>query len=209
MAFVETQFPPQVQYASSGGPMWRTEIVELNGGQEQRNLIWSDARHRYQISEFQTDTDIDTIIKFFHAMQGQYHGFRLKDWADYRTGSNYSTPTSEDELLVGDADGVNKVFQLVKNYTAGSNTYIRYLTKPVSGTVLISVDTVTKTETTDYTVDYTTGIVTFVTAPAAAAVVKGGCEFDVPVRFDTDALDLHHASYQAVTASIPIVEIRV
>ena len=68
MAFVEVQFPPQVQYSSSGGPMWRTEIVELNGGQEQRNLIWTDARHRYQISEFQTDSDIDTIIRFFHAM---------------------------------------------------------------------------------------------------------------------------------------------
>ena len=208
MAFIETQFPSSIQYSSSGGPQWRTEIVELNGGQEQRNTIWDDTRHRYNISEFKTDNDIDTIIRFFHAMQGQYHGFRLKDWADYRTGSNYAAPSATDHILVGTVDGVNTDFQLVKRYTVSTNEYVRYIKKPVNGTVLVSLDDVTKTETTDYTVDYTTGIVTFNTAPTVE-VVKGGCEFDVPVRFDTDTLDLHHSSYQAITASIPIVEIRV
>ena len=209
MAFVETQFPPQIQYSSSGGPMWRTEIVELNGGQEQRNLIWNDARHRYQISEFQTDDDIDAVIRFFHAMQGQYHGFRFKDWADYQTGSNYTAPTATDEVLFGTVDGANTEFQLAKNYTVGTNTYIRFITKPVTGTVLISLDDVTQTETTHYTIDHTTGLVTFNSAPTGGQVVKGGCQFDVPVRFDADMLDFQHSSFQAATASIPIVEIRV
>lgn len=207
MAFEEVQFPPTIQYTSSGGPQWRTEITELNGGQEQRNQIWVNSRHRYNVYNFKTDTDIDAIIDFFNAMRGQLHGFRLKDWADYRTGSNYSAPTDTDHILVGTVDGVNKDFQLVKRYLIGSTEWVRYITKPVSGTVVISIDDVG--QGSGWTVDTTTGIVTFTVAPTIGEVIKGGCEFDVPVRFDTDTLNLTHSSYQAMTGNIPIVEIRV
>ena len=39
-----------------------------------------------------------------------------------------------------------------------------------------------------WTVDTTTGVVTFTAAPAGGVIVRAGFEFDVPVRFDTDKL---------------------
>ena len=36
----------------------------------------------------------------------------------------------------------------------------------------------------------TTGVVTFDTAPAEGVAITAGFEFDVPVRFDTDVLDV-------------------
>ena len=60
-----------------------------------------------------------------------------------------------------------------------------------------------------WSVSTTTGLITFTTAPAAGVAIAAGFEFDVPVRFDTDALDvtLDLERLGSIT-SIPLVEIR-
>ena len=52
-------------------------------------------------------------------------------------------------------------------------------------------------------------VATNTTAPAAGVAITAGFEFDVPVRFDTDALDvtLDLERLGSIT-SIPLVEIR-
>jgi len=59
-----------------------------------------------------------------------------------------------------------------------------------------------------WSVDTTTGVVTFSAAPGAGVAVTAGFEFDVPVRFDTDALDvtLDLERLGSIT-SIPLLEI--
>ena len=69
-----------------------------------------------------------------------------------------------------------------------------------------------QTPITDYTVDHTTGLVTFQPGhiPAAGAAITAGFEFDVPVRFDTDKLEINLQGFRhGAIPSIPIVEIRV
>ncbi len=60
-----------------------------------------------------------------------------------------------------------------------------------------------------WTLDSTTGVITFATAPGSGAIVRAGFEFDVPVRFDTDLLDvtLDIERLGSIT-SIPLLEIR-
>ncbi|EKD59616.1 MAG: hypothetical protein ACD_54C01243G0003 [uncultured bacterium] len=41
-----------------------------------------------------------------------------------------------------------------------------------------------------WTLDSSTGVITFTTAPAGSVIVRAGFEFDVPVRFDGDTLDV-------------------
>ena len=60
-----------------------------------------------------------------------------------------------------------------------------------------------------WTVDTTTGIVTFAAAPAAGAVVRAGFEFDVPARFDTDFLEYDLPAFElGQVPSVPVIEIR-
>ena len=67
----------------------------------------------------------------------------------------------------------------------------------------------TSSEATNFTVDTTTGIVTFTTAPIAGTVLKAGFEFDVPVRFDTDQIDtVLSFERQGTINSIPLIEVR-
>ena len=118
------------------------------------------------------------------------------------------------DLTIGDTYSITKNytsdFQLIKNYIAGL-TQVRDITKPVTGTVLIAVDSVLKTETTDYTIDYTTGIITFLDTklPLIGEIVTAGYEFDVPCRFDTDQLNITFDAYSIGSTSVPIIEVRI
>jgi len=77
----------------------------------------------------------------------------------------------------------------------------------VAGTVRVALGTVE--QLTGWTLDATTGVVTFTTAPGNGVIVRAGFEFDVPVRFDTDMLDitLDIERLGSIT-SIPLLEIR-
>jgi uncharacterized protein (TIGR02217 family) len=70
---------------------------------------------------------------------------------------------------------------------------------------------VTNTEGVHFNVDHATGLVTFTggNIPPVDAVVTAGYEFDVPVRFDTDKLEINLSLIEAGSIpNIPIVEIR-
>ena len=57
--------------------------------------------------------------------------------------------------------------------------------------------------------DYLTGFITLEEALPEGSRLTAGFEFDVPVRFDSDALEISIAGFEAGDLpSIPIVEIR-
>lgn len=200
MAFIETRFPADIAYGSVGGPEYSTEVVMTHSGYEQRNANWAQARARYNVAHgVKTQAQLDTLIAFFRARKGRADGFRFKDWTDYKAVSQ----------LIGSGDGSNKVFQLSKTYNSGTSAELRVISKPVAGTVKVYVGGVLKS-VSDYTLDVTSGKITFGVAPASGAAVTADFEFDVPVRFDTDRLAASIDAYGSHSWNdIPLVEIRV
>ena len=200
MAFVEVAFPSDIAYGSSGGPEYSTDIVITHGGYEQRNINWAQSRAKYNVAHgIKTQAQLDTLIAFFRARKGRANGFRFKDWSDYRATAQ----------AIGTGNGSNKIFQLVKAYTSGGITETRTITKPVSGTVTVYKNSVLQASGA-YSIDTITGKITFVTAPANAAIITADFEFDVPVRFDTDRLSATLDSYGVNSWNdIPLVEVRV
>ena len=200
MSFIETpRFPDDIAYGSSGGPEFRTFIFEGQSGIEQRYSTWSRHRLRYDVSYgIRNQTDMDTVRAFFYNMGGKAVGFRFKDWSDY----------SMTDMNIGTGDAAETQFGISKTYTSGAQTYVRRIFKPIGTGLVVKVDGVTQTITTDYTVDTTTGIITFVSPPGAALPITVTCEFDVPVRFDTDIMAASHEGYLTESwGSIPLVEI--
>jgi uncharacterized protein (TIGR02217 family) len=199
MAFVETQFPNDIAFGATGGAMFSTDIIETFGGWEQRNINWSEARGQWNVgSGIKAQAQLDTLIAFFRARRGKAIGFRFKDWSDYQAS----------DQVIGTGDGVETDFQLVKSYTSGSVTVDRVINKPVAGTVRIFKDAVE--QMSGWTVDTATGLVTFTSAPANGVVITAIFQFDVPVRFDTDQIEVNMESYQVGSwNNIPLVELRV
>ena len=207
MAFHEVRFPDDISRGARGGPERRTQVVELASGDEERNASWADSRRRYDAAYgIRRADDLATVVAFFEARNGRLHGFRWKDWGDFKS-SLPSTPVTPIDQALGSGDGATTAFQLVKRYESGSQAWVRRIVKPVVGTVRVARDGVEAVS--GWSVDATTGIVTFVTAPAAGVLVTAGFEFDVPVRFDTDRLDVTwDLDRLGSIASIPLVEVR-
>lgn len=210
MAFHDIRFPANLSFGATGGPERRTEIVTLANGYEERNTPWAHSRRRFDAGVgLRSLDDIAQMTAFFEAREGQLHGFRWKDWGDYKSCAPSKTPAYGDQLIAM-GDDVTRVIQLVKRYVSGEQTYARPIAKPVAGTVRIAVGGDEVQEGIDFTVDTATGLVTFADAPDAGADVTAGFEFDVPVRFDTDRIETSVSSFQAGQApSVPVVEVRV
>ena len=209
MAFHEIRFPAKLSFGSVGGPERRTEIVQLTNGFEERNTPWSQSRRRYDAGlSLRSLDDIGELIAFFEARQGQLNGFRWKDWADYKSCAASATVGYEDQVI-GTGDGVIRDFALSKTYVSGGSAEMRGIAKPVHGTVRLGLQGDELVETVHFTVDYATGIVSFASPPAVGAQVTAGYEFDVPVRFDTDRIQVSVASFQAgEVPQVPVVEVR-
>ncbi|MFN3282465.1 MAG: TIGR02217 family protein [Tabrizicola sp.] len=209
MAFHEIRFPANLSFGSVGGPERRTEIVTLANGFEERNTPWQHSRRRYDAGVgLRSLNDVETLIAFFEGRAGQLHGFRWKDWSDYKSCAPLSTPAPDDQLI-GIGDGVTTVFRLSKTYVSGLQTYTRPILKPVEGTVLVAIEGDQKIEGLEFSVNSATAEITFVLPPDLGTRITAGFEFDVPVRFDTDTIQTSVASFQAGDVpTVPVVEIR-
>lgn len=198
MSFVEVQFPTEIAYGSAGGPAYATEVVQSASGREQRNVLWASARLRYNVAHgVKTEAQMAELIAFFRARKGRAYGFRFKDWSDY---------VATNQLLAV-ADGTQTTFNLIKLYSNGGVIETRRIHKPVSGSVVVRVDGVV--QTSGVSIDTTTGVITFTTAPTSGQEVRADFEFDVPVRFDTDHLNAELSDFGVHSwRDIPLIEIR-
>ncbi len=207
MAFHEVRFPDNISRGARGGPERRTQVVELASGDEERNASWANSRRRYDVAYgIRRADDLAAVVAFFEARNGRLHGFRFKDWADYKS-SLPSQPVAPTDQLISTGNGAVTSFALLKHYSSGAQSWTRAIAKPVAGSVRIALNGVE--QMSGWSVDPTTGVVSFAEPPAAGVIITAGFAFDVPVRFDTDTLDvtLDVERLGSIT-SIPLVEIR-
>ena len=209
MAFHDIRFPANVSFGSLGGPERLTEIVTLANGFEERNTPWEHSRRRYDAGlGLRSMDDVDALLAFFEARRGRLHAFRWKDWSDFKS-CRPSLEISSLDQRIGVGDGVTKVFQLSRHYVSGDASYTRPIVKPVAGMVRVAVAYDPKVEGDEFTLDATTGLISFTVAPDIGTVVSAGFEFDVPARFDTDRIQTSVASFRAgEVPNVPIVEVR-
>ncbi len=208
MAFDNVRFPTSISRGSTGGPERRTDVVATASGREERNSRWANSKRRYNAGfGVKSLDDIHSVVAFFEERRGRLYAFRWKDFADFKSCSPLATPASSNQII-GTGNGVNASFQLTKKYGTGTRDYQRIISAPVAGTVVIAIN---GTPTTQFTTNLQTGVVTFNVGsiPAVGATVTAGFEFDVPVRFDTDAISINLTHFSGgEIPEIPLVEVR-
>jgi len=210
MNFHEERFPTDLSFGSIGGPERRTDVVILNSGFEERNTPWAHSRRRFDAGvSMRSLDDLQELIAFFEARRGRMFGFRWKDWSDFKS-CQPSRDVGPLDQVIGTGNGLKTEYQLCKVYRSGSQDYCRDITKPLVGTLLVAIDAIEFFAGEHFDVDYNSGKVTFYDPPSETAVITAGYEFDVPVRFDTDILELSAAGFDAgEIPNVPIVEVRV
>lgn len=199
MTFVNERLSTKVAYGFAGGPEWSTQVVKLANGREARNGQWLYPTHRYsaQYKNFERAQQQE-ILAAFHALRGQLHVCRLKDWNDFTATSE----TGDWEPLLLPEVGTSNPAQLLKNYFMGSQATARLIQAPVE-TVTVYRNGIAVT----CTIDYETGLVTPASDWVAGTYTWDG-EHDVWVRFASDYNAFARNDYRVATADIELVEVR-
>jgi len=200
-SFMDRRFPECISFGSSGGPGFRTSVFEFDSGYTAVEIEWDRMRGRFEANfENATPQDVEEVESFFYGMKGRAIGFRYKDWTDYQiSGQN---------VAIG--DGTTETFQVFKRYNSGTHIFDRIIKKTVTGTMSLTLDGVELLEGSDFFMLDTEGQIVFNTPPTPGAIAHiNYLEFDVPVRFDTDYLNVSYTDFRQLDFTIPIIEVLV
>jgi uncharacterized protein (TIGR02217 family) len=196
--------PDFISYESVFYYEFSTDVFEGGSGAEQRVANWTDYRLVGDLATaIRSESNLQNVIDTFVICKGRLNGFRMKYHLDWQiTGQ-----------AIGSGDGSETSFQMVRTYSVSSESYNRNITKPINDSSLaVYLSSVAQTYSSDYTVAFSTGIITFVAAPGSGAAITADFNFHHPMRFDTDKLSTKLEAYTSSgfvgKATIPVLEVR-
>lgn len=204
-AFDDVDFPLAIGLGAEVSPTFSTAVVTTASGHEQRNAAWASGRLRYDAGPgVRSEADVQTLLAFFRARRGAAKAFRFRDPLDHSSNAMTNTPTPTDVGL-GSGDGVRIRFDLAKHYGTGDDAEVRRITRPVAGSIRVAIDGVAVEEGWQLS----GGSILFDVPPPVGAVVSAGFLFDVPVRFESDRLDIAgHRPEAGDIPHVPLIEVR-
>lgn len=168
--FDDVRLPVDIEQGSAVGPMFQTTVVPLSSGSEQRNADWSQeklsADISYGVMAKRDPNDIANsfaeVMRFYRARMGRWRGFRFRDWSDYQVEQEPVTMITPSYGLL----------------TIQYEGYRRTITRPDTDTLSFSSGAISW--------QLLTGGVILFDSPQPMQGLTYACEFDVPVRFDSD-----------------------
>lgn len=210
MSFIDLRFPIGIAVGATGGPVHSTTIVAGSTGYETTNANWADARRRWRINkDILSPALLDELLAWIIVTQGPARAFRFRDPSDWYaglvwTGDDLVTGTP---VQIGTGNGSATAFQLAKIYSIGGGyTRSRAIKRPVAATVKVYLAGVE--QSSGWTLNAATGVVTFSSPPTNGAAVAWTGEFDIAARFEADDPQIRMRSVmRAVADGISILEV--
>jgi uncharacterized protein (TIGR02217 family) len=194
MAHHDDVFMPHLTLAPGVefGHFTSDQVWITGSGRRKSNKIWDDYLFRgnagygiqtpeiaFEVMELALAVGItrDTFLMRNPNLWNTTSGKFMPGDESFITGLDMPLKNTTDGTYVG--DGTTAIFQMVLRYEKGSASFEREIKKPENGTAIVTVDTVVQTEVTHYTINYSTGAVTFEAGfePGVAAVPKYGSAF--------------------------------
>lgn len=195
MAFLRERIDEEVSQGATFTLEDNVVEVPTRSGFVQRIALWSAPRRIYSISyETREKQFADAIRNLYMRAGGKLEGFLLKDWNDFE-----ATDENLDPIPIDGNPNFAVQWQLVKRY-GNRKRVIRF---PVDGTFSFSPQSPFRSVRE---IDYDTGIVTLGTQRNINEELPVNFEFDVPVRFSDDSLDVVIGNIE--NASIPSIELQ-
>lgn len=194
--FLEERLPVDVSPRVQVTPRFMTSIKQLRGGGEYRNGLWDHPLREYEVQYNARERGrVETeLLTFIMRTRGSLNGFRVRDWSDYQATNQF----------LGVGDGTTSFFPFQKQY----GDYSRRISKPDNTTITVTQDGTT-VNPNNYFVDLDNGNLVFVNTPPAGATFRWSGEFDVPCRFEDDALSvIMHTDTIASVQSVGLREER-
>ena len=208
MSFHDVRLPDDIERGASGGPRFSTSIIEVDSGAERRNVNWSLPLAQWDVGfGVRTQEQYAELRSFFMLRRGRAYSFRFKDWSDYQVERMPGPGLYHDSVPMTFTDTV-RALPLLKRYRDDSGLeFQRPITHPVLATMVLHDNRGRIIPASDWTWDAERYEIHMITGNYTHTTMA--CEFDIPVRFDTDQFNitLDHVNAGEVPA-LPVTELR-
>lgn len=199
--FKPVLFPLEISYNTIISETFESDDIIVDSGVSQRTPRWKYPLHEADVAfGVRTMEQLHALKQFWRVVHGTEYGFLFQNYFDYT--SNFAVRFDQravdaitaNDQVIGTGDGATSTFQLTKTYTAlnvydgSTETHVRPITRPQPNTTLIALDGTQ--QNTGWSIDVTTGIVTFGSPPPNGVVITAGYKFWLPMRFNTKRLPL-------------------
>jgi uncharacterized protein (TIGR02217 family) len=199
-------FPTDISFNSPGGPMFLTNIAEVPSGWSQRNVERETPLCLWDVGYGARTIDkIDALYRLFMTSQGAAQVVLFKYWLDFKSCNVDQIPSATDQVIATATAGQTN-FQLIKKYEYQGRTLTKTIYKPRTATLLVSVDGVT--ESSGWTMNIETGVITRSVGLTAGRIVRAGYEYYHPARFKTDSFTPSFRAWQAGEVDVQLCEVR-
>lgn len=200
-------FPEQISSGSICNSDIRIDVAESSSGAEYRNVRWSRPKKSWSINTgISSVKDFQEVRATFFECQGGLNPFAFKDPTEYTTNEeDPSNPkvyeTSYNDQVFGSGDGKTVTFQLTRIFQ-GITIPVYY---PKEGTILIGINGVQTNS--GYTIDFTSGQITFTVAPPADSTLSWGGEFYTKARFSNGHISFSYNDSLNGEGNFEVVEV--
>lgn len=176
-------------YPIIASPRWNTDLITLASGAETANQNWSQPFYNFTIPEAIRSMEIyETVIAHWMVVAGPAYTFPFRnpmDFASVALNIPAQVPNiSPNDQVIGTGDGLKMNFQIIKKYQRGGFTHYREIYLPVVNTVRVAFNGVE--QFSGFSVNRTTGIITFTVPPSTGTAITCGYLYDENVRFESD-----------------------
>lgn len=195
-------YPPAsiMKFGFVSSPRFSTNITAVASGAERRNRNWAHPLHSFSAPEaVECQEHLVALHNMWMTTAGPLHSFAFQDPLDFASrdlpAPGVAPAIGPTDQVLGVANGAQREFQLLRQYSFGGVAYERLISHPVVETVVIALNALPPETENDvllpggpyaWTVDRLTGIVSFDKVLRAGIVVTAGFLFDVEARFETD-----------------------
>lgn len=184
---LEIEFPRDIAYQAQGGPSFFTQVNQGFSGFEQTNQNWALPLGKWKIAlDHKAFSYFCQVRAMWFKAKGRAQIFRFYDVLDCQA-------EGEPCALVQDSPYTGCVYQLQQSY-GGALDIPKPIFKPITSAVkrfdgsycsdTVAVYIVGALQASGWTLDETTGLITFGATPAGAVTWSG--QYHFPVRFDMD-----------------------
>ena len=165
----------------------RTIITSFESGKEVRTRKWTRPKKHYKLSfNSISEATAEQIFDFYTDRDGDFDSF-------YWNNSNES-PTAN--IVVGTGDG-----------SATAYTIPRFRYPVVPNSEAITLNSSGQTDPTNYSLNDTTGVITFVSAPGNNVVVRISHNFYRIVRFKEPNLSREQFAFNLFNSELEFIEV--
>ena len=186
-------------------------MVALGSGAEERNARWAHSRRRYDAGYgVKTFDALSQVLAFFEERRGRLYGFRWRDRLDHSSATPGAVVMPTDQVI-GTGDGATAV-PAEQNLWRALFALSAADRQTGAGSVRVAVAGSRDgrgCRLSPRCDDRRRHVSRRAAFRRAAPRSRAGFLFDVPVRFDTDYLELDLSAFAAgAIPKIPLVEIR-